>query len=778
MFNQFSTRPSARVLMGIVAALVIVVTSFGFYSGITNAQSPNAYWWMERRIETTEAGISDPVGIAYSSAANAFFLLNVDGDVVTVTPFGKRLHAANIGGETNPPSLTFDERQNRLLFLNQSGALIQTHAGTDGQLGGAVPSKQPAGLAKLSFAPRGSVLDPKTGQLWLLDGRGRLVKLDGANVSVTDLSSFGAGSLRGLALNSKNGRLFTLDPAKSRLYEFTQTGELVSTRDLTELNLHNPQGLVMAPSGDTTDDPSKLNLYIAERGAGAQSGDIVELALTPPKTIALPASSSATLVRLTQTGNWSPNSPDPAGVAYLSSLNHLLVSDSEVEEMPKYFVGKNMFEATLGGSLTGTFTTFTANPTNLAWNNYSNEPSGLGYNPANNHLFVADDAKNKVYEIDPGADGTLGTSDDGVTAISTSAFGDNDTEDVAYGAGKLFVADGTGKEVWVVNPGANGRFDGIPPSGDDTVTHFDVEQYGVRDAEGIGFDPTTNTVIVCDRRSLLVEVTPGGAFVRSIDISFLNGIAPADVEVAPASDNPAVNHYYVVDRMVDNNTNANENDGRLYELAVDGAVPTLTPTPTFTPTPTSNPSTPTLTPTPTTDVSPTLTLTPTPTTDVSPTPTPTPTLGGPINLLQNPGFELARNGQPQVWSTWKNFLQSNEVVLSGNFAGRFGATDNSGGTIKQVVKNISAGSAFIVGGWVNIPPTSDAFTFVIDMRWRDANNNIIRIDPVKTYNAATTGWDQVTAILTAPPGTTNGQVRLKVTNLNATIFVDDFSFTP
>src|SRR6185503_8832536 len=124
--------------------------------------------------------------------------------------------------------------------------------------------------------------------------------------------------------------------------------------------LSDPQGLVFAPSRDTTDDPTLINLFISDSGlnptltpthqiylpiiikpsstapattpnaaagesqAGARPGQIVELSLTEPGLIApLAATVNATLVHTTQTSQFSPPSPDPSGLAYNSASNTL-----------------------------------------------------------------------------------------------------------------------------------------------------------------------------------------------------------------------------------------------------------------------------------------------------------------------------------------------------------------------------------------------------------------------------------------------------------------------
>ena len=151
----------------------------------------------------------------------------------------------------------------------------------------------------------------------------------------------------------------------------------------------------------------------------------------------------------------------------------------------------------------------------------------------------------------------------------------------------------------------------------------------------------------------------------------------------------------------------------------------------------------------------------------------------PTNLLGNPSFEVDANndGKPDVWSTNAKFTRNNSIAaIDGTYVGRFLAADNSGVTIQQVVPNLTAGGTYNFSGQVNIPATSDAFTFKIQVKWRNSSNNVISTSVVKTYTASTSGWNEATASLVAPIGTTNALVQMVVTNLNATIYVDKFSF--
>ncbi len=148
------------------------------------------------------------------------------------------------------------------------------------------------------------------------------------------------------------------------------------------------------------------------------------------------------------------------------------------------------------------------------------------------------------------------------------------------------------------------------------------------------------------------------------------------------------------------------------------------------------------------------------------------------NRLANPGFELDTNSdtRPDSWTTNTNVTRSNAVVRSEGFAMRHFSSNNAGYTISQTVTGLAAGTTYTFAGWVNIPPTSDAFTFTLRIRWRNAANTVLRTDTIKAYSASTSGWNKATPTLAATPaGTTNALVDMVVTSLNATIYVDDFA---
>lgn len=286
---------------------------------------------------------------------------------------------------------------------------------------------------------------------------------------------------------------------------------------------------------------------------------LVPLTLNPVPAFA--ATVNATLVATVQTSQFDPPSPDPAGIAYISTEDRLLISDSEVEEMPIY-AGVNLFEITRDGEVTDTGDTTV----------FSKEPTGVTFDPVSGHVFVSDDNKDEIFEVDPAADGRYGTADDVVTSFDTAVFGDTDPEGLAVDtlSGALFIVDGAADQVYRVASGPNGEFDGVAPTGDDTVTNFDVGVHGVVDTPGIAYHAGRGTLFVLDEVTEDVyEVEVDGSLVNRINLTGVNPRRLDDIVLAPGTIDPADTNMYIVDRRVDNNSDPNENDGRMYEMSVD-----------------------------------------------------------------------------------------------------------------------------------------------------------------------------------------------------------------
>jgi hypothetical protein len=273
--------------------------------------------------------------------------------------------------------------------------------------------------------------------------------------------------------------------------------------------------------------------------------------------------SSLTLVNAVDAWNWNPPSPDSSGIAYISHLGTLLISDGEVDELGSFFTGENLYEMSLSGSLLNTLTTI----------GFSDEPTGVAYNPLNKHLFFSDDTGTRsVYELDPGEDGLYDTSDDIVTSFSTSAFGNTDPEGLAYDVtrGVLYIADGAGGQVYTVSPGQNGVFDGVPSAGgDDIVTSFDTDSLGIVDPEGIEYDPVRDVLYIIATQTSIAVVTPTGELLGMLDTSEASMSNPAGLALGPSSVDPDRTSLYVASRGSDSNAGNIQNDGTVHEFLLE-----------------------------------------------------------------------------------------------------------------------------------------------------------------------------------------------------------------
>ena len=278
-------------------------------------------------------------------------------------------------------------------------------------------------------------------------------------------------------------------------------------------------------------------------------------------TVAPPAMAGgvvATRIRTTQTSSWATPSPDPAGLTYRRSIKRLVVSDPEVDETP-LFANKNIFEATTRGVLkrTGKVSPTSLEPEDVAWDNGADV------------LYVADDDKDKIFRINPGPDGRIGSADDSIsTVLTTSTFGVNNPEGLAYRAKdrSLFITDPDTDRVYHVLRGPDGAFG----TADDVRRSFDAFALGLRAVEDVEFDQKSKHLLLVSStdEGIIGETTVAGALVRTIDISAANLIQPAGITLAPGSDVATQTHIYVSDRGQDNDTNPGENDGRIFEFRV------------------------------------------------------------------------------------------------------------------------------------------------------------------------------------------------------------------
>jgi hypothetical protein len=315
MLSGGEKKTAQRQLTKIVGAIILFTLGA---DSLILAQDP--YQRLVRRFEMPDLGFPNPAGIAFSPVANSLLLTPSPAatKLIIVTFAPDVVDSATVATTlVDPVNMAFNSKFNALFFWDANlDELVEIKAGDASGLPEPSPEAITRFNAKLFDATQsqGMTFDPETGDLFFLVDSGppagpRLVlvtpdpemRFDGETAQQNGrilsiaLTSLPPSQLRGIAFNPRDGHLYITSPAEQRLYEVTSSGELLTTRDLSSFEdispseLTNIQNIVFAPSGDQTDDPAIMNLYMADNGVKSEQGlgDIFELSLTRPEQIAL-----------------------------------------------------------------------------------------------------------------------------------------------------------------------------------------------------------------------------------------------------------------------------------------------------------------------------------------------------------------------------------------------------------------------------------------------------------------------------------------------------------
>ncbi len=515
-----------------------------------------------RTENVTELGVDSPSRLAVSPEGATFYLAPADEPTTVVAlepaePTTSTITLPSALGQDS--SYTYDLATDALVVFAGGDTISRAPIDGSGTADFAIPSTEPGvftdGIAVDRANERVHGLHDNQLTTFALAPGGTAI---GRVIRRIDLAPLLTGPARGLAVGP-SGRTYVADPTARSVLQLNPGGDPSQILDLSAAGAGSVLDLAVSASADTSDAVTVSSLYVLDAPPdGTGPGPVVrELTTTAPRADAIAGTRDrATLRQVIPLGGLSPPTPDASGVTWVAGRGRLLVADSEVDEYD-YSDGTNLRELTTAGELTGA-------PSTLAW---SNEPSGITADPAGNRIFTSDDDRTQVYEVDRGPDQVPGTSDDTVLqSFDTSAFGSTDPEGIAYDArrGWLHVADGANKEVFSIDPGENGVFEGA--SGDDVITQFDTGAAGIRDPEGIVHDDRDDTLIVVDHaRPLAVEFGLRGSVLRYIDLSDGgDGLRPAGVTFAPASTEDD-RSLWVVERGADG---PEPRDGALYEFGV------------------------------------------------------------------------------------------------------------------------------------------------------------------------------------------------------------------
>lgn len=569
MFGSIVSGLSRRARTAHILAAIFVVSAASVLPAPPAEGQTDLLPSAVQEVRTTWAGdygISHPSGVTYVGKSGEFLLFGLD-------PSGNMKAARLAGAEdpiglvamssiASPSTISYNSSTDRIAAF-ESGSIVEFPSSAllrDNPRG-----TRPAGLQPLDAMS--TAYDSQTGEwIVLLRPGNRLARVSEATdgkwrVSHVEL----AHETRAIAFDHQTQRLFALGDG-GILMAIDSTGKVVESYALDSVELVDPSAMVFAPTSDSTDAATNLNLFVADSGGVEHTGALVEISLSAVSAASAPVD-TATLVRMTATSGWTPASPDPSGVTYHGSPSQLIIVDSEVDEVTGAgWNNVNMWRTHANGTQLATGAFWGPNaPTYAGKTGFSREPTGAGYDLGTNTLFVSDDNAGKVFVVGRGPDNQHGTKDDVVAAINASSYGSGDTEDPEFdpSTGHLFFLDGVGMEIFRVDP-----VDGVFGNGNDAMTHFDISHLGPKDFEGLASNVSRGTLYVGARSTKQIfEISKSGELLRVISLTGIPGLKYiSGLTVAPASDGSGTMNFYVVDRQVDNGPDPNENDGRLFEV--------------------------------------------------------------------------------------------------------------------------------------------------------------------------------------------------------------------
>jgi hypothetical protein len=249
---------------------------------------------------------------------------------------------------------------------------------------------------------------------------------------------------------------------------------------------------------------------------------------------------------------------DPAGLTYHPPSGRLFIADSEINETPAFnIVQASLFQADTSGSALIDQWDLTQPPIG------NSEPTGIAFCTSDGHFYVTNDDAKLIYRY--AYDGTSFTA---VDAVSTSAYS-NDPEGITCDpvSGRIYAIGGQGQKILVYEYNSGFVFlDEL-----DLPTTAGTPSGVPSDPEGIAFDPVSGHLfVVSDPDKAIFEYTQSGLFIKKFDIDVLTPAhkAPQGLSIGTSSANPQEMSFYIADGIIDNDSDPDERDGRIYEMEI------------------------------------------------------------------------------------------------------------------------------------------------------------------------------------------------------------------
>lgn len=256
-------------------------------------------------------------------------------------------------------------------------------------------------------------------------------------------------------------------------------------------------------------------------------------------------------------------SPDPSGLAYVSTRGTVILVDSEVDERP-FFSSVNMFNMQTDGVVSDS----------VAFTAVSDEPTGVAhwYDAATGRdlLFITDDDSRSIKIVDMDDPLVL------LGEIPTADFGARDPEDIAVdpATGNLFVLDERSSTIFEVTQ-------------DGTLVSQIALPGAISRAEALAYDSVNNEFYVAGGASTdIYRVARDGTLLSTITVLDAyphadgSDVEPKGLTLVPDEDGSGGMTLWVADYGADQ-----EADGRIFTIHLDPPAPPAVAVLDATPTP-------------------------------------------------------------------------------------------------------------------------------------------------------------------------------------------------
>jgi len=232
--------------------------------------------------------ISSPIGLTFVPGANVFLTQSANSSGITaITSTGEEINtrfSVNLPASIKGINFAFNPQSNRLLSLNPGDDKL-TEITLDSNNDFSRATTEEIDVRFLDIQNAQGISVTPNGTLYVLDGMTKeILCIEQSANSVFQESWISKIELpteinnpKGIAFNSTTNNLHVFNFSSQELFELSQQGEIVAMRDLSSLGIRQPQAFIFAPSGDLTDAPEQLNLYVAD--GAPNSGGIFELSL-------------------------------------------------------------------------------------------------------------------------------------------------------------------------------------------------------------------------------------------------------------------------------------------------------------------------------------------------------------------------------------------------------------------------------------------------------------------------------------------------------------------